>query len=100
MYEILYDPVVLKSDLKKFDYTIQKKLLSAIKKKLSLSPLQFGKPLRHALKGYWRLRVGEYRVVYEIAEKKCQVIVWLIDRRKDDQVYLESLRRLTPKKND
>jgi mRNA interferase RelE/StbE len=31
---------------------------------LSISPHQYGDPLRKTLKRYWELRVGDYRVVY------------------------------------
>ncbi|WHZ29084.1 MAG: hypothetical protein OJF51_003884 [Nitrospira sp.] len=27
---------------------------------------QYGTPLRKTLRGYWKLRVGDYRVVYKI----------------------------------
>lgn len=86
MYEIRYDPAVA-SDLKKIDQSWQTRILKQIKKKLSSAPSEYGKPLRQALKGYWRLRVGDHRIIYEIDPKREMVTVWLIDKRRDDQVY-------------
>lgn len=94
MREIRYHPDVVRRDLKKLDPPVQRKILAQVQKKLSAAPEEYGRPLRYALKGYWRLRVEDYRVVYEIDLKKPLVTVWLIDQRKDDQVYIEFLKRL------
>lgn len=55
----------------------------AIEKKLTIDPVSFGKPLRYTLKGYRRLRVGGYRVIYKIDDDKIIVIIIDIDHRKD-----------------
>lgn len=93
MFKLRYDPAVA-HDLDKFDRSVQTRLLNQIKKKLTLAPLEFGKPLRYSLKGYWRLRMGDYRAVYEVDSGQKIVTVWLIDKRKDDAVYIEFLKRL------
>ncbi len=41
-----------------------------------------GKPLSYDLKGFWSLRVGKYRVIYEIDEERKLVILRLIEHRK------------------
>ncbi len=41
------------------------------------------KRLKARPKGYWRYRVGDYRVVYRIDEGQCLVILVLITHRKD-----------------
>jgi mRNA interferase RelE/StbE len=97
MYEIHYHASVLHDDLKKLNRAIQKKILAQIGKKLSISPQTFGKPLRYDLKGYWRLRVENYRVIFEIESKRQIVKIWLIDQRKDDRVYIEFLKRMRQK---
>lgn len=38
-----------------------------------------------AHKGYRRLRVGDFRVVYSVTETQVRIV--LIDRRNDDEVY-------------
>ena len=45
---------------------------------------QSSKPLV-AYKGYFRLRAGDYRVIYQVQDKVIQVK--LIDNRGDDEVY-------------
>ena len=46
----------------------------AIKERLMIDPIGFGKPLRYSLKGHRRLRVSDYRIVYRI-ESETVVIV-------------------------
>ena len=53
-------------------------------------PHKYGLPLRKTLKGYWKLRVGDYRVVYAIGEEQ-KVIVLIICHRRD--VYHKVLDR-------
>lgn len=31
-----------------------------------VAPEEYGEPLRKTLKGYWKLRVGDYRVVFRV----------------------------------
>ena len=42
----------------------------------------------------WKLRVGEYRVVYRMVEKRIEVLVLKIGIRRDFEVYRELLHRL------
>ena len=39
----------------------------AIKERLAARPEKYGSPLRRTIKGYWKLRVGDYRVVFKIS---------------------------------
>lgn len=61
----------------------QKILGKAIKERLEIDPISFGKPLRYSLKGHRRLRVGDYRIVYRINNEKKIVIIVAVDHRKD-----------------
>ena len=63
--------------------TIQKGLGTAIKERLETDPISYGKPLRKNLKGYRRLRVGHYRIIYKIDPKNMKVIISVVDHRKD-----------------
>lgn len=49
--------------------------------------------------GYWRLRVGDYRVVYKISKDEVLVYVINVGIRRDDRVYRELLSRLKQKPN-
>lgn len=61
----------------------QKLLGIAIKERLEIDPVSFGKPLRYSLKGHRRLRVSTYRIVYRIHEEKKIVTIVAVDHRKD-----------------
>lgn len=79
--EIDYHPLVVKLDLPKIDSVIKKKIRSAIENKLGSNPLLYGLPLRATLKPYWKLRVGDYRVVYVVSKKSIHILA--ISHRKD-----------------
>ena len=55
----------------------------AIRARLAVDPAAYGKPLRHSLKGRWRLRVGDWRLVYLIDETRRVVTITAIRHRKD-----------------
>lgn len=93
-WRILFHPLVLKEDFPQIDTSEQIKILKAIRRKLSFDPSAFGKPLTGELKGYWRLRVGEYRVIYRIERSRIEVYVIKIGMRRDFEVYGEMLKRL------
>lgn len=81
-YIIEYD-VDIEEKLKELPKSVREMIRKAIEKKLTVDPITFGKPLRYSLKGYRRLRVGNYRVIYRIIEDKILVIIVDIDHRKE-----------------
>jgi len=81
MYKLLIDDKVVK-DLKKIDHNWRAKILIAIKTKLVENPY-LGKKLVGDLSPYYRLRVGDYRVLYEIIENKVMIIVVKVKHRKN-----------------
>jgi mRNA interferase RelE/StbE len=46
-------------------------------------PRSFGEPLRDRLKGYWRWRVGDYRVIAEVDGAKLLVLVITVGHRRE-----------------
>jgi mRNA interferase RelE/StbE len=94
MYEILIDELVLKHDFKRIDLQHRRKIVKAIRNKLSADPERHGKPLRGDLKGYWKLRVGEFRVIYEIQRRQVVVYVIKVGLRRNDEVFRAVLKRL------
>lgn len=82
-YALVFDDKVIK-DLKSIDKTWQKRIIKAIKTKLVKNPFQ-GKRLVGELSSYYRYRVGDYRVVYEILDE--QVVVTIIRIRHRKAVY-------------
>jgi mRNA interferase RelE/StbE len=53
----------------------------AIETRLMTAPHQYGEPLRKTLKGYWKLRVGDYRIVFKIVDHEIYILV-IIHRKK------------------
>ena len=88
-YEVRYRPEVAEEDLAELPRNLQKRILDAIDSRLTTEPARYGVRLRRSLWGLWKLRVGDYRVVYEIRES--EVFVWAIAHRKT--VYGEAERR-------
>jgi len=78
-------------DLRRLGEEIQRRILKSTKKKLSAHPKTFGKPLRGELSGYWSLRIGDYRVVYEIKEDVAYI--WAVLHRPD--AYEKFIDRIT-----
>ncbi len=93
-WQVIVHPLVLKEDLAKLDGNVQKKILKAIRKKLTVDPENFGAPLRGEFAGYWKLRVEDYRVIYSIKKEKVLVKVIKIGARRDFEVYEELVKRI------
>ena len=53
----------------------------------SVDPRQFGKPLRGTLKGFWRYRVRDYRILCRLEQGILTVVVISVGHR--SKVYCE-----------
>ena len=80
-YKIVLDKKVIK-DLKKIDKTWQKKIIQTIETTLTTEPYS-GKKLVGNLSDYFRVRVGDYRVIYEIFDEIVTVEIIKIKHRKN-----------------
>ena len=80
-YTLQIDDKVIK-DLKKIDKTWQKRILNKMKTVLVTDPYS-GKKLVGNLSPFYRLRVGDYRIIYAILEDVVAVEVVKIKHRKD-----------------
>lgn len=94
MYTLLYHPLFPK-DLQVFSKPMQKKILFTIQSKLSSHPKNFGIALHQELQGYYRLRIGAYRVIYRITEDTVSVYLLHLGDRKDDKVYMIAKQRVS-----
>lgn len=94
MWTIKFHPLVWKEDFKKIDLHSQKRIIRIIAKKLSIDPKGYGKALSGELRGYWRLKVGDFRVIYRILTDRIEVLVVKVGIRRDFKVYEEFLLRL------
>jgi mRNA interferase RelE/StbE len=94
MYKVLIDELVFKVDFRRIDLVDQKKIIRAIRERLAMKPESYGRPLKGELKGYWKLRIGEHRVIYEIQKAQVTVYVVKVGFRRNDEVYRSVLKRL------
>ena len=92
-YRIVIDELVLKKDFRKFGLEDQRKIIRAIRQKLTSRPKDYGEPLRGELKGFWKLRVGQFRVIYEVQEDEVVVSIVVVGFRRDEEVYRAALGR-------
>ena len=81
-FELLYHPEV-KKDLARLDERLKKKIKATVSNRLTVAPQQYGKPLRKTLKGYWKLRIGDYRAVFKIMRNE----VWILGIIHRKEVY-------------
>jgi len=79
--KLKYHPDVKRSDLPKIDAKNKGMIKRAIEDRLATQPETYGKPLRKTLKGYWKLRVGDYRIVFKVSNNTI-FIFGIIHRKK------------------
>jgi addiction module RelE/StbE family toxin len=82
-YFIEFKESVIKSDIPQLSKSAKDLVTKAIRERLMVDPVSFGKPLRYNFKGYRRLRVSNYRIIYRIDEENHKVIITDINHRKD-----------------
>lgn len=74
-WKIDFAPSAAKA-LRKLDKPIQKRILVFIREISELDdPQTHGKPLTGDWAGYWRWRIGDYRVIAEIEKSKLLILV-------------------------
>ena len=70
----------VKKDISAFDKKINQKLIKAIQ---SLQSNPYTKAKKIIGQEFYRVRVGKYRIVYEIIKKDLEIIIYKIGHRKD-----------------
>jgi mRNA interferase RelE/StbE len=90
-YRLIYHPNIVSEDLPKISKNIKEIIKRAIEERLLKDPVSFGVPLRKNLKGYRKLRVGDYRVIHKVSGNL--IIILKIVHRKE--VYGKVFSRLS-----
>ena len=80
-YRLRYHHEVKKSDIPTLNETMKERIRNAIEKRLKIEPEKYSEPLRKSLKGYRKLRVGDYRIVLKIERQ--DLFILGICHRKD-----------------
>jgi len=73
-YRLAYHPAVLREDVPNLSNAVQRMIERAISARLANHPEKYGKPLRNTLKGYRKLRVGDYRVVFAVVDLEVRIL--------------------------
>jgi mRNA interferase RelE/StbE len=94
MWQVDIHPLVWEEDFPRLDPQARRQITKAIRAKLTTHPTEFGAPLSGPLSGYWRLRVGAYRVIYRMERHRLVVLVVKAGMRRDAQVYRDAIPRL------
>ena len=76
--------------LNKLDDSMKLKIMRYIKQNLNNTdnPKKFGKALRYNLKGFWRYRVENYRIIAKIEKDELVILIVQIDKR--DKIYIQN----------
>lgn len=74
-WKITYHQAVVKIDIKALGTKEAHRIKDAIERKLTIDPAIYGIPLRGTLKHYWKLRVGDYRIVYTIVKEEVRILI-------------------------
>jgi mRNA interferase RelE/StbE len=82
-FELKYHPDAKAVDIPQLDARMRTRIKNAIENRLTTEPHQYGEPLRKTLHGYWKLRVGDYRVVFRIVGAE----VWILGIIHRKKVY-------------
>lgn len=70
---------------KKLDKPVQINIKKWMEKHIinNENPKNFGKALVGNFKGYWRYRIGDYRLIVEINDEECVIIAIDIEHRRE-----------------
>jgi len=80
-YKVIWHEDSVK-DLKRLDRTIAKNIIEKVKNYLVNNPVELGIPLKGSLKGLFRYRIGEYRIIYALDYAEKKIIILHINHRK------------------
>jgi mRNA interferase RelE/StbE len=89
-FELRYHPDVKSIDIPLLALKLKYRIKKAIEMRLMTAPHLYGEPLRKTLRGYWKLRVGDYRVAFNIVAEE----VWILGIVQRKKVYEAVKRRL------
>ena len=79
--KIKYHPKLKNEDIPGLTSNIAVRIENAIRNRLMVNPAKYGFYLRGSLKGYRKLRVGDWRIIYRIVDKEIRIIAF--GNRKD-----------------
>lgn len=73
-FTLCYHSDVRTENLPLIDSKTKTRIRKAIEERLQIAPHEYGVPLRKNLKGYWKLCIGDYRVVFKVIEYEVLIL--------------------------
>jgi len=92
-WEIIYHKDV-NNDLESVGPSAARRIMQTIDEKLTQAPEKFGASLSNNLKNFRKLRIGDFRVVYQVFNKKVIVFVLAVGPRRDKEIYQSASKRI------
>lgn len=89
-YTLTLHPDVIAWDVPRLDTYWREVIRDAMRERLRTQPELYGKSLRDELKGYRKLRVGDYRVIFRIQASRV-LVLGILHR---SVAYQQALKRL------
>jgi|WetSurMetagenome_2_1015567.scaffolds.fasta_scaffold130779_3 mRNA interferase RelE/StbE len=80
-FTLSYHPDVRNLDLPLINKNIKQRIKKGIEERLAIAPEKYSDPLRKTLKGYRKMRIGDYRIILKVVET--QIYILCIRHRKD-----------------
>lgn len=82
MYRVAWEDKAI-DDLSYLPDKISTQIYNKVEKYLAREPRQLGAPLSGNYSGYYRYRIGDYRIIYEINDDEIVIYVVRVGHRKD-----------------
>ncbi len=92
-WKIIYHKDV-DGDLERVGPSAARRIILTINEKLTKAPEIFGAPLSNNLKHFRKLRIGDFRVVYQVFNKKVIIFVLAVGPRRDKEIYRTASKRI------
>lgn len=91
MYKVIFTDKAVKA-LKKLDKNVSRMLIAWVRKNLDGcdNPRRIGKSLTGNYSGKWRYRVGDYRIMAEIADET--ITIYIVNIRHRREIYKAYLK--------
>lgn len=82
MYRVVWEDKAI-DDLSDLPDKISTQIYNKVEKYLALEPRNLGAPLSGNYSGYYRYRMGDYRIIYEINDDEIVIYVVRVGHRKE-----------------
>jgi mRNA interferase RelE/StbE len=76
-------------EFNKLDYVVQQRIIRYLHERVKPEPKRIGEPLAGDMKGFWRYRVGDYRIIAKLYDGELMLLAVRVAKRAD--VYKKPL---------